>query len=159
MLEQGYVPKGISSSPRSGHHRQFGPGEAFWLSMVLKLKENGMPVPMSADVANFAERALQMVTHSLNWDWKFAPRKGQFDTQRQYFVDVGDRAYVRFVCNANPSLGGELECLEWHRVIDWNQVKGDFAPYLVLRLDLTLIARRLADHFSGDVHSFDEPLE
>ena len=42
VLEQGHVPEGVDGAPESGNHRQFGPRQAYWLGMVLKLKAIGI---------------------------------------------------------------------------------------------------------------------
>ena len=47
MLEQGHVPSGVQEAPDSGNYRQFGPGQAFWLGMVLKLKQAELKTPLA----------------------------------------------------------------------------------------------------------------
>jgi|GEM_PF-2422232 len=156
VLERKFVPEGIEESPQSGNHRQFGPGQAFWLAMVLKLKQNGIPVPLAAAIATYGEQVLRGVTQNLGWDWRFFPRGGRFDTEQQYYLDIGDRKYVRLVTDANPSKGGKLEYFPWQNVNDTKKTRPDLTPYVLIRLDLTLIARQLAGAFGGNGSLSDE---
>lgn len=155
VLERGFVPKGIEETPQSGNHRQFGPAQAFWLAMVLKVKENGIPVPLAAAIATYGEQVLRGTTQNLGWDWRFSPRSGRFDTEHQYFLDIGDRKLVRLATDANPNGGGVLECFPWHNVHDVKKASQDLTPYLMMRLDLTLIARHLAGLFDDKTDSED----
>lgn len=147
VLEQGYIPKGVTESPESGNYRQFGPGQAFWLGMVLKLKAVGIKVQLAATIADYAVHSLRGITQNLNWDWRFLPESGRFDTDHQYYVDVGDLKYVRFVTNANPSMGGKLEEFPWKTINRKRTASEDARPCVTIRLDLTQIAGLLADAF------------
>ena len=97
------VPKGVDGAPNSGNYRQFGPGQAFWLGMVLKLKAIGIQTPLAAKLANDAEESLRAVTHNLGWDWRLRPLAGWFDTEHQYYVEIGDLKPIRLVTGANAS--------------------------------------------------------
>lgn len=141
------MPGGIEQSPESGNHRHFGPGQAFWLAMVLKLKAIGIKAPLAATIATYAEKSLRGVTQNLSWDWQFLPMEGRFDTEQQYFVDVGDLKYIRFVTDANPSGGGRLEEFPWQSAERPNRSIENVRPCAIVRLDLTQIARLLADAF------------
>ena len=152
VLEQGHVPSGVDPSPDSGNYRQFGPQQAFWLAMVLKLKGAGLKTPLAARVARYAERSLQTVTQNLGWDWRLSPTLGRFDTQHQYFVEVADLEYLRFVTDAHPGRGGRLYCFDWHQVDRPGVPIQGLHPCVVLRLDLAQIARLLAGAF-GDSDS------
>ena len=145
ILEQGHVPKGIKKKPASGNHRQFEPGQAFWLGMVLKLKEIGIKTPLAAMIADYAVESLRTVTRNLGWDWEFCPWKGQFDTDHEYFVEVGDLKYIRFVTDACPSQSGRLYEFNWHDVKGAGRPLKDVAPCAVIRLRLTQIARLLSE--------------
>lgn len=148
VLEQGFVPKGIGKTPRSGNHRQFDSAQAFWLALVLKLKESGIPVPLAATMVDHGLQVLKVVTQNLNWDSRFLPSAGRFDTDRQYFLEIGDKKYVRLMTDANPSGGGQLEALPWRDANDARKVVGNQNPYLVMRLDLTRVAHDLASAFA-----------
>ena len=73
MLEQGYVPKGVDISPNTGNRLEFGPGAAFWLAIVIKLKQAGMTTPLAAEVAERVVFGLRTLTQNLGWDWTFLP--------------------------------------------------------------------------------------
>ncbi len=150
VLEQGHVPAGVSESPDSGNYRYFGPGQAFWLGMVLKLKAVGIKTPLAATIADYAAKSLRGVTQNLNWDWTFFPGAGRFDTEHQYYVDVGDLDYVRFVTDANPSLGGKLDEFPWSPVEGRSKVPENTRPCVIIRLDLTQISRLLSGAFPQD---------
>ena len=154
VLERGHVPRGVESAPESGHYRQFDAGQAFWLGMVLKLKQFGIVAPLSATIADYAQRSLRGVTQNLSWEWTFNPARGQFDTQHQYYVDVAGTGvsgleFIRFATDANPSGGGRLKPSDWHRIDKPGHPAGDVHPCVVLRLDLSLIARLLAGAFDA----------
>lgn len=144
MLEQGFVPAGIDKTPQSGNHRQFEPGQAFWLAMVLKLKGVGIKTPLAAKIADYAQQSLRGVAQNLGWDWQFQPFAGRFETEHRYFVDLGDLKHVRLVTDASPSGGGRLESGDWHEVGIRFRVAVDVTPCVIIRLDLSQIARLLA---------------
>ncbi|MEX2142013.1 MAG: hypothetical protein WD894_22290 [Pirellulales bacterium] len=147
VLEQGHVPRGVDEAPASGNYRQFGPGPAFWLGMVLKLKAAGVQGPLAVEVADYADQALRGITQNLSWDWAFSPAQGKFDTEHRYFLDVGDRQFVRVVTDAGPSSGGRLEEFDWHPIEKLRKPAESCRPWVVMRLDLTKIAEQLADAF------------
>ena len=142
VLEQGFVPQGVAQHPSTGNRREFRPLHAFWLAIVLHLKNSGMKTPAAAMVANMASEGVRIVTQNFNWDGKFLPLEGSFETEHQYFLDIGDLKYIRLVTDANPSHDGLYE-------FPWRPVKGQgkvhaYEPFVILRLDLTHIARVLA---------------
>lgn len=147
VLEQGYVPEGVETAPTSGNHRQFGPGAAFWLALVLKLKGIGIKTPLAAQIANYANGALRTVTQNLGWDWQFLPSLGRFDTDHQYSVEVGDLEAIRFMTNASPTPGAQFETFDWHDVKHPGQPAPDLHPCVIIRLDLTQIAKELGTAF------------
>lgn len=146
VLERGYVPEGVAESPVSGNHRQFGPGQAFWLGMVLKLKQSGIKTPIAAEIADLATKALRHATQNLNWDWKFLPDEGRLETGRQYYLELGDGEYVQFVTDASPSRGGRSETIGWSRLTRRGKLAAapqGYQPCVVIRVDLSQIARQL----------------
>lgn len=152
VLEQGYIPKGVAKSPESGNYRQFGPGQAFWLAMVLKLKQCGIQTPLAAKIATYAEGALRTVTQNLGWEWTFLPAKGWFDTEHQYFVEIAELKYIRFGTDASPSRGGRIEYLSWHRIDKPGVPVNELRPCVVIRLDLSEIARLLSGAYKKNLH-------
>src|SRR5262245_45198368 len=95
VLEEGVLPRGVAENPGRGEHRQLDPAQAFWLGIVLMLKRSGVKTPLAGQIANFAREAVRSVAQSLNWEGTFEPFLGRFETQHQWFVDIGDLSYVR----------------------------------------------------------------
>jgi hypothetical protein len=94
---EGFVPKGVDHSPNTGNRREFGPGHADWLAILLKLKQSGLKTALAAEVANFANQAIRAATNNLNWDPRFSPATGGFDRQHQYYLAIGDFDYLQLV--------------------------------------------------------------
>jgi hypothetical protein len=115
--------------------------------MVLKLKQQGIPAPLAAKIATYAERSLRTVTQNLGWDWQFLPSNGKFDTEHEYRVEVADLRYIRFGSDANPSHDGTLEYFDWHEITKPGVPIKDLRPCVVIGLDLSQVARLLAGAF------------
>lgn len=147
VLEQGHVPKGVNRSPDSGTYRQFSPGQAFWLAILLKLKEADISTSRAAKIADYAEGGVRTLTQNLGWDWQFLPSAGRFDTEHDYFLEVGDIQCIRIGTDANPSKAGVLEYSDWHRIGKPGVPVKGFRPCVILRLDLARIAELLAGAF------------
>ncbi len=144
VLERGFVPAGTAEAPSTGNHRRFGPGQAFWLAMLIKLKQSGVKVPFAALIADYAVESVRTITRNLNWDWSFQPEKGEFDTEHRYLVEFADLTYVRVVTTANPGVSG-LYPFDWHRIQGPRTPVKDVAPIIVLQIDMTEIARALKE--------------
>src|SRR5437764_1096762 len=71
VLERGILPEGVDRSPDRGHHRVLNVPQAFWLGIVLKLKQSGVRAPIAGRVADFAMEGLRGVAQNLNWEWTF----------------------------------------------------------------------------------------
>jgi hypothetical protein len=147
VLERGFIPEGVRESPGSGEHRDFGPHQAFWLGMVLKLKESGLKTPLAVQVANYADGAVRTVAQSLGWDYLFFPKGGRLETEHQYFVEVGDFQYLRLVTDACPSQKDSY-MFDWHHVGKPGAPVEGVRPCVMLRLDLAQIAARLGAAFA-----------
>lgn len=143
ILEEGHVPTGVADHPNTGNHREFGPESAFWLAVVVKLRQAGVKTPFSAKVADFAVRGLRTVTQNLSWDPSFLPMHGWFDTDHEYCLDVGDLKYIRMATDANPSRDG-LYTFDWSAIRGRRRVDPKFTPFVIFRVDLTQIARVLS---------------
>jgi hypothetical protein len=141
VLEQGVLPVGVDESPGRGEHRDLTPVQAFWLAIVLVLKQNGVKVPVAGRVADFAKRGVKGVARSANWEYSFDPFAGKFDTDNGWWVEVGDLKYIRLVTTANPSVDGPFE-FDWIKLSD-NSAATDADPIVTVRLDLTRLARLL----------------
>jgi hypothetical protein len=142
VLEQGFVPKGVAHSPCTGNRREFGPAHAFWLAITVLLRSNGLKTSTAAEMASKVSEGLRVVTQNLNWDWTFLPLQGWFETDHNYFLEIGDVKYIRLLTDACPSHDGLYE-FPWQPVGSRTQIHG-LKPFVTLRLDLTEIARVLA---------------
>ncbi len=148
VLERGFVPKGVCEAPGSGEHREFSPYQAFWLGMVLMLKESGLKTPLAARIADYAEGSVRTAAQNLGWDWQFLPREGRFDTEHQYWVEVADVKYIRLVTDSCPSQIEPYK-FDWHKITKLGVPVKDVRPCVLLRLDLTLIAAQLGAAFKS----------
>lgn len=147
VLEKGFVPKKVAKSPQSGHHRQFTAPQAFWLGLVLKLKEAGVKTPVAARTADYAVQALRTVSQNLAYDSQFSLDRGQLVTPHQHFLDVAEFKYVRYGTDSEPSRQGQLMHFDWHALKAPGKPLPGLRPCIALRLDLSEIGRRLAPAF------------
>jgi hypothetical protein len=138
-LEQGIVPAGVEESPGRGEHRELDPAQAFWLAIVLKLKESGINAPLAGKIADFARAGVQGIGTNLSWEWSFNPFRGKFETENQWFVDIGDLKYVRMATTANPSHAGLYE-FDWS-LIGVRKTDPQAAPIVIIRLDISRLAQ------------------
>jgi hypothetical protein len=141
VLEQGILPAGVDDSPGRGVHRDLSPAQAFWLAVVLVLKQTGIKVPVAGRVADFAKRAVKGAARNANWDYPFDPFAGEFDTDHEWWVDVGDLRHVRLVTTSNPSVRGPF-AFDWVDM-ETNRAAKEFAPTVMVRVDVTRLARQL----------------
>lgn len=137
ILERGILPEGVERNPDRGNHRQLNSGQAFWLGIVLKLKESGVRAPLAGQIADYAEESVRTITQGLNWEPSFQPFEGWLETAKQWFVDVGDLRYIRIVTDANPSQRDPYD-FKWS-VIGTRKV-APVTPVVILRLDLARMA-------------------
>ena len=142
VLDQGFVPKGTEKSPSTGNRRKFGPGEAIWLGIVVKLKQTGIKVPLAAELADYAMQSVRTITRNLNWDWGFQPELGKFDTENSYVFEIADRKYVRISPTANPSTK-EIYSFDWHHAKKPGAVARNVRPIVIVAVDLGEIAATL----------------
>lgn len=142
VLERGYVPDGVRRAPSTGHRREFAPDQAYWLAILVKLKHAGLRTPLAARAADYATGGLRTITQNLSWDFQFLPMNRQFDTEHQYFLDIGDRECIRLVTDACPGRSG-LHALDWHPVKGKREAVPNFRPFVTIRLDLVRIAEAL----------------
>ncbi len=144
VMERGFVPKRIHESPDRGNHRCFHPGDAFWLGLVLKLKEHGIQMSLAAAIADLSNLALRGITQNLGLDWRFLPTLGRFDTEHEYFLEVGDMKFFRLATDAYPSQSG-LYFTDWNRVRGSKKSPRDISPLVTIRFDLRKLASLLKD--------------
>lgn len=148
VLERGFIPDGVAESPGSGEHRDFSPHQAFWLGLVLKLKQSGLKTPLAVQIANYADGAVRTVAQNLGWDYLFFPRGGRFETEHQYFIEVGDFQYIRLVTDACPSQQ-DFYMFDWHRIAEPGVPVKGVRPCVMLRLDMAQIAARVGAAFGS----------
>ena len=143
ILEEGHIPQGVERQPSTGNRREFGPGHAFWLAIVLKLKQTGLRTALAAEVADIANKVVRAAAQNFGWDPQFWPAGGYFVTKHRYFLDIGDLEFVQLTTDCYPSKVGLYEC-------GWGPIKGrttaplKIRPFVNLRVDLARIAATLA---------------
>ncbi len=81
---------------------------------------------------------------NLGWDGRFSPFDGAFDTDRQWYLEVGDAKYVRIVTDANPSRESLQDESGWVNMTN-RKVQKDAQPIVVVRIDLSRLAGQLQD--------------
>jgi len=143
VLEEGLLPEGVDAGPERGHHRQLAPAQAFWLGIVLKLKQSAVRAPLAARIADFAKEAVRAVTQNLNWERPFSPFDGRLETEGRWYVDVGDLQYIRLATDRHPSVEGLYE-FPWRHVDRRAEAKG-VEPAVLIRVDIARIARMIRD--------------
>jgi hypothetical protein len=141
VLEQGLLPAGVDPEPDRGNHRRLTHAQAFWLGIVLKLKQSGIKTPLAAKIADFAGRAVKGVSMNAAWDSGFSPFDGRLETKFRWFIDVGDLAYARVVTDSKPAHLGLYE-FPWSYV-DRGATADGFEPTITIRVDIGRIARLL----------------
>src|SRR3954452_11579743 len=139
VLEEGILPEGVESEPERGHHRQLTPAQAFWLGIVLKLKQSAVRTPLAARIADFAKEAVRAATQDLNWEFTFSPFDGRLETESRWYVDVGDLKYIRLATDTHPSVEGLYE-FPW-RHVDRRETAEGVVPAVLIRVDIARIAR------------------
>jgi hypothetical protein len=148
VLEEGILPTGVAPEPQRGHHRQLTPAQAFWLGIVLKLKQSAIRTPLAAKIADEAKNALRGVARELNGTNRFSPFNGQLGTDSLWYVDVGDFQYLRIATDSYL----DEDCLHefpWRR-INAPRRTVEVEPLILVRVDLAGIARRIHAAFPSD---------
>jgi hypothetical protein len=140
ICEKSWLPEGVEREPGRGNHRWLTPAQAVWLGIVLKLKAAGLKTSKAAQIAAFATRVQE---YSCNGGWEpgFAPLSGVFETQRRWYVEVGDMRHVRFVSDAYPSKEGLFET-PWVDMTKRRTVAAS-DPIVCIRIDISALARLL----------------
>lgn len=142
VLEQGILPRGVQDNPGRGEHRDLAPAQAFWLGIVLMLKQNGVQAPMAGQIADFARQGVRGLTQNLRWEDTFEPFLGKFATSNEWFVDIGDLTWIRMATTAHPSRSGQLDEFPWTVIA--NRTEAPHAtPVVIIRLDLARLAKLL----------------
>ena len=140
-LAHGMVPTGIDREPGRGKHRVFNHRQAFWLAILLKCKMAGIKTKLAEEIANWSQR-ISGYAQNLGWDWRFSPFQGNFDTDQQWYLEVGDATFVRIVTDANPSRQGLHDESGWVNMKS-RKLQTDAEPTVVVRIDLSRLAAQL----------------
>lgn len=140
-LAHGMVPTGIDREPGRGKHRVFDDRQAFWLAIVLKCKAAGIKPKLATEIANWSRR-VSGYAQNLGWDWQFSPFLGNFATDKQWYLDVGDARFVRIVTDASPGNRGLRDESEWVNM-KTRKLQPDAEPTVVVRIDLSRLAAQL----------------
>lgn len=139
-LARGILPKGVQGGPGRGNHRLFNHAQAFHLAVVLKLKAAGITTTVAGRISEWS-RHVQGISCNRGWDPRFAPFAGKLQTDRQWFLEVGDAQYARIVTDANPSKTG-LDHAPWVDMLVRRE-RPDARPAVIFRVDIALIAHCL----------------
>lgn len=140
ICEKAWLPDGVEREPGRGNHRRLTAAQAVWLGIVLKLKASGVQTAMAAKITAFACR-IQDYSCNAGWDWRFAPFSGAFATEHQWYVEVGDMQFVRFVTDAYPSQPGLYQTPWVH--MDSRREARQAQPIVCIRVDVSALARLL----------------
>jgi hypothetical protein len=135
------LPEGVEAAPSTGHHRYLGLGQAYWLAIVLKLKQAGVKAPLARDVADYAKAHLGRLARQQELDRGFSPFDGRFESTATWYVEFGDNQYIRLVKEVGPGQS-EPFASPWFRLGGYTTAK-DARPAVCLRVDLTRIAEML----------------
>jgi hypothetical protein len=141
VLEQGILPQGVEPKPDRGHHRLLSAGQAFWLGIVLKLKQSGVTAGLAGRIAEQVRLQHRGLAQNLGYDFGFAPFLGQLKTEQRWLAEVGDLTYLRTVTDAYPSHPGLFE-FPWVHIKNKRHVN-DIEPIVILRVDLGRLAHLL----------------
>jgi len=141
LLAKGALPDGIAADPGKGNHRIFEDRQAFMLAIILKLRAAGVSTAVAKDVAEWS-RHVQGMAVNLGWDWNFAPFAGKLHSEKEWYLDVGDKKYARIVTNAQPSKDG-YEITPWVDMTNHRKAKSA-RPAIIFRVDIVRIAELLA---------------
>ena len=139
VLEQGILPRGVVKSPGRGEHRDLSNEQAFWLAIVLLLKRIGLQTPIAGEIADLTRDSVRWFTQNLGAEHTFQPFTGQFETENEWSVEIGDRQYYRIVSTADHGFGGP-NAWPWTDLRKRREAK-NATPLVVVRLDLARLAR------------------
>jgi hypothetical protein len=139
VLEQGILPRGVEESPGRGEHRELSLPQAYWLAIVLLLKQFGMRTPGAGEFADLTRDTVRWYTQNLGYEHSFQPFIGQFETEYEWYVEIGDMKYFRVVSSVDDNMNNEI-VWPWSDLTK-RKIVNSPKPLVVLRLDLTRLAR------------------
>jgi hypothetical protein len=138
VLERGILPRGVEEKPGRGLHRDLNAGQAFWLGLVLVLKQAGVTAPLAREIADYCRMHHRGVAQHEGWDWNFQPFSGKLQTEELWLVEIADGRYMRLATTANPSHQG-LYRFPWSE-IGKNKAIENVKPVTIITVDLSRLA-------------------
>jgi hypothetical protein len=145
LFEEKILPVGASDNKESYNGARFLlASQAYWVSIVLACRLSDVDVNAARVVADFAQMALPRVAQQMRWDRQFRPFEAQFDTRFDWFIDIGDKSFIRLATSAAPrSLGKYVHCFDWATLDDPTIPVLTAWPASILRIDLSRLAHQL----------------
>ncbi len=141
VLEEDILPPGVDPAPDRGNHRQLTAEQAFWLGMVLKLKEAGVKTPLAATMASLTAGIFGKV-NLRKYDPDFEPFRGRLHAHLNWYAELGDLRFIRLRAERGKP---------WKVVFDgaWFPIDGKKAkekptPVVRIQVDLSQIGRLLS---------------
>jgi hypothetical protein len=143
ILEENILPLGVDPAPARGNHRQLTAAQAFWLSMVLKLKASCVAAPQAATIADLTQGLFHKTVDTRRYDPDFAPFAGRLRAKLNWYLEIGDLRWFRVLAEQEKPLKRVFSGVWsfWHAA--FSVPEGDWTPVVSLRLDLTRLARLL----------------
>lgn len=111
------------------------------LSIILRLRAAGISLGVAQQISEWSAYVLQIASNE-GWDLRFGPHIGQSNTDRRWFVDIGDIKFGRVATDANPSVEGLYEG-PWHDLQLRTEQPKSLRPAVIFRTDLVCIGQLL----------------
>lgn len=141
VLEEDILPPGVDPAPDRGNHRQLTPEQAFWLGMVLKLKEAGMKTPLAATMASLTAGIMGKIDLHKH-DPAFEPFRGRLQAKVNWYAELGDLRLIRLRAEREKPPHVVFDGA-WFP-IDGKQSKAKPSPVVRIQVDLSQIGRLLS---------------
>ena len=142
VLEEGILPKGVDENPGKGDHRDLTNDQAFWLAIVLLLKQNGVKPLIAGKIASYASSLMQYTgPDKLGYD-VFEPADGLFNTGLEWYLDIGDLRSYRMETISTLGKNKFPEIEPW-RDFETHELAQNNRPLVIIRIDIGGIKHRL----------------
>ncbi|MBL8795461.1 MAG: MerR family transcriptional regulator [Planctomycetia bacterium] len=141
VLEEDILPPGVDPAPDRGNHRQLSSEQAFWLGIVLKLKEAGMKTPLAATMASLTAGIFARVDLR-KYDPEFEPFRGRLHARLNWYAELGDLRFIRLRAEREKPREALLDGT-WFP-IDGKKAKEQPSPVVRIQVDLSQIGRLLS---------------
>lgn len=140
VLEEDILPPGVEKAPQRGNFRDLTLDQAFWLGIVLKLKETGLKAPMAEKIARQTAKIFAKVD-TRRPDSGFAPFEGRLLASLDWYVEMTEMRVLRLVAEAKDSR--EPRFVGHWLALDDVTTAGALDSSVSVRVNLTRIARLL----------------